>query len=31
MEGIWVRVYVGDFMATEVTQPNNLDRKVGWD
>lgn len=31
MEGVWVRVYVGDFMATEATQPNNLDRNVGWD
>jgi hypothetical protein len=31
MEGIWVRVYVGDFMAVEATQPSNLDRNVGWD
>ena len=31
MDGVWVRVYVGDFMATEVTKPENLDRKVGWD
>ncbi|NBB78638.1 MAG: hypothetical protein GVY36_04235 [Verrucomicrobia bacterium] len=31
MEGIWVRVFVGDFMATEITKPENLDRKIGWD
>lgn len=31
MDGIWVRVFVGDFLATEVTKPENLDRRIGWD
>lgn len=31
MEGVWVRVYVDDYLATEATQPGNLDRKMGWD
>lgn len=31
MDGIWVRVFVGDFMAAEMTRPENLDRNMGWD
>lgn len=31
MEGVWVRVYVGDSLAHETTQPKNLNRNAGWD
>lgn len=31
MEGVWIRVFVDDFMAAEVTKPENLDRNMSWD
>lgn len=30
MDGIWVRVYVGDVLATELSRPENLSRKETW-
>ncbi len=30
MNGIWIKVYVGDILATEVSRPENLMRKESW-
>ncbi|MDQ8193570.1 hypothetical protein QEH59_03990 [Coraliomargarita sp. SDUM461004] len=30
MRGIWIKVYVGDILATEVSKPENLMRKEQW-
>lgn len=30
MHGIWIKVYVGDILATEVSRPENLMRKEKW-
>lgn len=30
MHGIWVKVYVGDILATELSRPENLVRKEKW-
>jgi len=30
MNGIWIKVYVGDILATEVSKPENLMRKEKW-
>jgi len=30
MRGIWIKVYVGDILATEVSKPENLMRKEKW-
>ena len=30
MRGIWIKVYVGEILATEVSKPENLIRKESW-